>query len=77
MTPDNKGGSRTLYKRDFWKRDRWIKVGTVTGGHNDSIDEVPPPGVSGPLSKERPQSRGDVGNYNADKVAEALEKNEE
>ena len=49
MTPDIVGGKRKLYRRDFWKRGRLIEVGTVTSGHNDSIDDVPPLGVEGPF----------------------------
>ena len=33
-----------LWQRDAWKKGRRKRVGSYKSGHNDSIDDVPPPG---------------------------------
>ncbi len=38
-------GERPLYKRNWWNGKK-IRIGSYGSGHNDPIDENPPPGLS-------------------------------
>lgn len=57
------GPKRSFYQRMVWRRNestgRWFPAGVIRidTGQPPGIDEFPPPGVEGPLSKEPPDSK--------------------
>lgn len=44
MTVDQGQPKSSIFKKEFWT-GRKRKVGEAVSGHNDSIDDVPPPGL--------------------------------
>jgi len=80
-----------LWQKDSWKTRRRRKVGKYTSGHNDSIDDAPPPGfhrneltvappptLAGVTSAQLERSAQKGGpSTQAAHIAEALEKKED